>query len=231
MSTTTSTVTTSLSDLPAVTGGATTKAPSSVLGKDEFMTLLTTQLKYQDPTKPVDNSQMIAQLAQFSQLEELQGLSGKIDNMVTATAASSQLSTTQLVGKQALFNADRIGLVAGSTSTFQLSLAQTTADTTAVIADANGKVVRTLHLGPLSGGTQKITWDGLDDAGQPLPSGEYILDVAGTTSDGSAVKASASVRGTITGVTYDNGTAELEIAGRHIPLSDVVEISSPIAGS
>jgi flagellar basal-body rod modification protein FlgD len=226
----TSPVTSSISDLPAV-GATTQRTASSDLGKDEFLLLLTTQLKNQDPMKPVDNGQMIAQLAQFSQLAELQGLSSKIDSMTVATASSSQLTTTQLVGKQALFNADRIGLVAGQSSTFQLSLSQATDDTSAVLSDSTGRVVRTLHLGAQAAGARTITWDGLDDSGKALPSGEYVLAVGGTKNDGSTVAATASVRATITGVAFVDGVAQLVVAGRQIPLSDVVEISNPPAGS
>jgi flagellar basal-body rod modification protein FlgD len=195
------------------------------------MRLLTYQLQNQDPLKPVDNSEMIAQLAQFSQLESLQGLSSKFDTMMTATAANNQLTTTSLVGKQALFHADRVGLVAGSPSKFQLSLAGATDDTTAVITDGSGKVVRTLHLGAQAAGTSDVSWDGLDDQGRALPSGEYVLGVSGTKNDGSTVSAVANVRATITGVAYDDGIAKLVVAGRHISLSDVVEISAPVAGS
>jgi flagellar basal-body rod modification protein FlgD len=230
MSTTTPTVTTPLSDLPQLTTATTPTSGSNELGKDAFMKLLIEQMKDQDPTNPVDNSQMIAQLAQFSQLEELQTLSSKVDGMAVATASSSQLATTQLVGKQVLFHADRIGLQTGSTSTFQLSLPQATDDTTAVIADSSGKVVRTLHLGPHAAGASQVAWDGLDDSGKALPSGEYLLSVAGTRNDGTTVSATADVRATITGVAYDSGVAHLIVAGRHVPMSDVVEITAPPAG-
>jgi len=179
----------------------------------------------------VDNSQMLAQLAQFSQLEQLQGLSSKVDSMVTASAASTQMSATQLVGKQALFEADRIGLVAGSNSTFTLSLAGDSFDTTAVISDANGRVVRTLQFGRRTAGETSEVWDGRDQSGAPLPSGEYYLSVSGANADGSEVLAAASVRATITGVEYDDGVAMLQIAGRTIPLSSVLEISLPSSSS
>ncbi len=227
---TTTAVTTQLSDLPTV-GSTQAKGSGNALGKDQFLLLLTTQLKYQDPLQPVDNQQMIAQLAQFSQLEELQGLSSKIDSMAVATASSSQLTTTQLVGKQALFHADRIGLVAGTSSSFQLTLPDASDDTTAVIADGTGRVVRTLHLGPKAAGASTVTWDGLDDSGKPLPSGEYILGVSGSKQDGTTVQATAEVRATITGVAYEDGVAHLIVAGRRIPLSDVVEITAPPAGA
>ncbi len=227
---TTTAVTSQLSDLPPV--GSTQAAGSgSTLGKDQFMLLLTTQLQNQDPLQPVDNQQMIAQLAQFSQLEELQNLSSKVDAMATATASSSQLTTTQLVGKQALVHADRIGLVAGSPSSFQLSLSAATDDTSAVIADGNGRVVRTLHLGPQPAGSTSVSWDGLDDSGHALPSGEYILGVSGTRKDGTSVTANADVQATITGVSFDGGVAQLLVAGRQIPLSDVVAITAPPAGT
>ncbi len=227
---TTPAVSTQISDLPTV-GATTPKSASSQLGKDAFMKMLIAQMKDQDPTNPVDNKQMLAQLAQFSQVEEIQALSAKVDSMVTATDASSRLATTQLVGKQVRFEADRIGLTAGSTSTFQLSLGSATDDTTAVIADANGKVVRTLHLGPQPAGTSPVVWDGLDDDGKPLPSGQYYLDVGGTRNDGTTVTASAEVRAVITGVTYQDGAAELVVAGQTIPLSSVIEISNATAGN
>jgi flagellar basal-body rod modification protein FlgD len=226
--TTTSTIS-SLSDLPSV--GTPVVPPSNALGKDQFLELLTKQLQNQDPLNPVDNSQMVAQLAQFSSLEQLQNLSTKFDEVVTATAASNQLSTASLVGKQALFHADRVGLVAGTPSTFQLSLADATDDTTAVIADANGKVVRTLHLGAEAAGNTSVSWDGLDDGAKGLPSGEYVLSVAGTKKDGSTVSATANVTATITGVTFSSGVAQLVVAGRTINLSDVVEILIPTSGS
>jgi len=131
------------------------------------------------------------------------------------------------VGKQALFHADRLGLTAGSPSKFQLSLGDATDDTTAVITDGNGKTVRTLHLGAMNAGTSDVSWDGLDDSGRSLPSGEYVLGVSGTKKDGTSVSAVANVRATITGVAYDQGVATLVVAGRHISLSDVVEISVP----
>lgn len=58
----------------------TPKSTGSALGKDAFLQLLVTQMKYQDPTNPMDNTEMISQLAQFSALEEMQNVSAAVTN-------------------------------------------------------------------------------------------------------------------------------------------------------
>ncbi|HET6439941.1 MAG TPA: flagellar hook capping FlgD N-terminal domain-containing protein [Anaeromyxobacter sp.] len=220
---TTSPVSSLISSLPATDSSSTTQSSSSTddLGEDAFLKLLTTEMQNQDPLQPVDNTQMLAQLAQFSQLSEIQKLSSKIDNMVTATNSASELTATQLVGKQVSFQATQLGLIAGSPSTFGISMPQATADATAVISDSNGKVVRTLHLGAEPAGASAVSWDGLDDSGRACATGQYYLSVAGTTSAGATVTGSANIRATVTGIDLSSGTAQLIVAGQEIPISSV----------
>lgn len=82
---------------PAGTAGGT------ALGKDDFLKLLTAQLANQDPLQPVDNQAFIAQLAQFSSLEQLQGVSTRLDDLLLAAGASTQLSAASLVGRTVAF--------------------------------------------------------------------------------------------------------------------------------
>ena len=72
------------------------KAPSQVLGQADFIRLMTTQMKQQDPTNPVDNKEMIAQMAQFSSLagieninSTLKAISAQLDQAMAAKAAST----------------------------------------------------------------------------------------------------------------------------------------------
>lgn len=82
---------------------------SSELGKDAFLQLLVTQMKYQDPLEPVDNSEMLAQLAQFSALEQMNNVAQSSNNqlansmlgkyvMYTYTSSSTGV-TSDLIGK------------------------------------------------------------------------------------------------------------------------------------
>jgi flagellar basal-body rod modification protein FlgD len=87
----------------ASTAPAASAAPAApgatALGKDDFLKLLTAQLANQDPLQPVDNQAFVAQLAQFSSLEQLQGVSARLDDLLLATNASTQVTAASLVGK------------------------------------------------------------------------------------------------------------------------------------
>lgn len=216
----------SLSSLP--TPGA-AEAPAkgrNELGKDEFLRLLTTQLTAQDPLSPMDSQAFVAQLAQFASVEQLQGLGTRLDTMLVGQAASNQMGVANLVGKEVTYRTDRVTIAGdGRPAPFQVSLDGAADDGVAIVADASGRVVRTIPLGAHDAGAFAVPWDGLDDSGQPLPAGSYSLTIS-ATKDGEPVGSHASVRGTVSGVTFDSGAPQLVIGGGRVSLADVVEISS-----
>lgn len=73
-----------------------TTTKSSSLGKDEFLKLLITQLQNQDPMKPMDDSQFVAQLAQFSSLEQMSNIAAASDSSYKSQATTSALA---MIGK------------------------------------------------------------------------------------------------------------------------------------
>lgn len=221
----------SLSSIRDSAAAAGPGAPSKALGKDEFLRLLTTQLQHQDPLSPMDSQAFVAQLAQFASVESLDGLGTKLDTMLLGQASANQMSTAALVGKEVLFRTDKIALQAGSPARFEVTLPAAASDATAIVADQSGRVVRTLPLGAHDAGTFATSWDGLDDHGQPLPAGDYVLTVSATGKDGGMVTAAAAIRGTISGVTFENQAPELLVAGRHVRMSDIVQLATPSAGA
>lgn len=196
----------------------------SELGKDAFMKLLVAQLGNQDPTSPMESSAFVAQLAQFSSVELLQGMGGRLDQLLVATAAANQSNVVQFVGKEIQFFSNTVSLDDGAPVSFQAKFPRDAAEVTVTITDENGKTVRTLQLGSMSQGNQPIEWDGLDDKGNPCGPGTYSVKVTAKDDSGDAMEVTQSQRGRVDGVTYENGYPELLVGSRRIPLADVVEI-------
>ncbi|MBS2022401.1 MAG: flagellar hook assembly protein FlgD, partial [Deltaproteobacteria bacterium] len=125
------------------------------------------------------------------------------------------------------FNSDQISLTSGSSTSVRGNLGSDAASVTATITDDNGKVVRTLKFGGAAAGQFSSTWDGRDDAGTLLPTGNYHLKLAATDSSGKAVTTVTEGYGRVTGISYATGTAELLVGGTHVQLADVLEIDQP----
>ena len=200
---------------------------SSALGKDQFLQLLMAQLRNQDPTCPVDGQAFVSQLAEFSGLEQLQGVSARLDSLLLAQAASNQTQTANLVGKDVVFATDGVTLPAIGGCTVSGELSGETASVTVTIADEHGKTVRTLNLGAAGKGPLDVPWDGRDDAGVPLPAGDYRVTLAAADESGRSVDVELRGRGRVTGVSFANGYAELLVDGRKVKLADVLEIVEP----
>ncbi|MBY0402534.1 MAG: flagellar hook assembly protein FlgD [Cyanobacteria bacterium] len=86
----------------------------SELGKDAFLNLLLTQLKYQDPINPVDNKEFIAQQAQFTQIEKLDNINATLQNANNITQASS------LVGKRVDIKKPDGSMISGRIDSIQI---------------------------------------------------------------------------------------------------------------
>jgi flagellar basal-body rod modification protein FlgD len=94
-------MTTTSATTPAATAdGTILQNPSSILGKDDFLRLLVTQLRYQDPLKPTDQSQFMSQMAQFSTVEGITNLQKTLDAMNESSTVSQAVG---LIGKQVTY--------------------------------------------------------------------------------------------------------------------------------
>jgi flagellar basal-body rod modification protein FlgD len=193
---------------------ATTAAGStSVDLQSQFLTLLVAQLKNQDPTNPMDNSQLTTQLAQISTLSGIENLNTTLGSISGQITTGQTLQASTLVGHGVMIDGNTI--LVGSTSTatpFGLSLDSAADDATVTIKDANGTVVRTDDLGAQTAGVHTYSWDGTDSAGAALPAGSYTFSVAATSSSGSAVTATPLKYAEVYGVnTSTTGASQLNL--------------------
>jgi flagellar basal-body rod modification protein FlgD len=99
---------------------AATSTSQSSLGQEDFLKILTTQLNYQDPLKPMDNQQFMAQMAQFASLEQTRTMN---DNIETLLMIQSATQSVGLLGRTVEVSTDS-GTVVGSVTSLRFSNGQ-----------------------------------------------------------------------------------------------------------
>ncbi len=202
------------------------------LGKQDFLNLLVTQLKFQDPLQPTENQEFVAQLAQFSSLEgtqnintSIEDLGKKIESMVgnqnsTATAISNS-SAANLVGKFARVNVEDIAYVAGQQSPVQLQVhTNAGADSVLSILDKDGAIVNVMNL--QAGTEASVSWDGSRMDGKKAATGNYTLKE--TSRDGTEDTGYAFLESRVEGVADTKEGLRLEIRGQRVALDKVVRV-------
>lgn len=118
---------------------ATTSAPQSAsLGQEDFLKILTTQLSFQDPLKPMDNQQFMAQMAQFAALEQSRAMNDNIESLLSIQAATQSIG---LLGRTVEVTTDRDSVV-GEVASLRFANGQPLAS----VRTAQGQVMADLPL-------------------------------------------------------------------------------------
>lgn len=212
-----------LSTMNSSTTTAESTASASDELQDQFLTLLTTELQNQDPTDPMDNSEMVTQLAQISTISSIEDVTTTLEGISSQISASETLQASALVGNGVLVDGNTIQVASGAATTFGVTLASDADSVTVTIKDSSGTVVRTLDEGDMSAGTQALSWDGLQDDGTTAADGAYTFSVAATDDD-AAVTTTALKYALVTGVTTDSSNeVALDLGGvnENVGLSDI----------
>jgi len=198
---------------------------NDVLGKDDFLRLLVTQLQYQDPLNPADSAQFTAQLAQFSSLEQLGNINDNIGGLQLSQTALNNSQAVNFIGKTVTSSGNSIHLTDGVSDDLQFELG---ADAKAVfmnIYDVAGNYVKTIESGALSAGEQTLKWGGADQAGNKVSDGAYTFEVAAVDADDNMVNTKTFTSGMVTGVTFKNGSLCLLAGNKEIPVDTVIQIT------
>jgi flagellar basal-body rod modification protein FlgD len=157
------------------TESAVTKKQS--LGQEEFLKLMTTQLTHQDPTKPMENGDFLAQMAQFGTVSGIQDLQGLFKNFAASISSDQALQASSLVGRYVSVPSNEGLLPVGGEIKGQLDLPGNASSVALRIVDAQtGETVRTLDLGSHSSGSVPFEWDGYTDNNVLAHPGVYRLE-------------------------------------------------------
>jgi len=213
------------------TGSASTPTVAPVgssnqtLGQADFLKLMTAQLQNQDPFAPVDNTQMVAQMAQFSQLSGITDMNSTLKTIADKLTGTSTSDAMSYVGKTVLVPGDTAYGLASGGLTGSVVVGDAATDVKVSISDANGNLLKTIDLGKQPAGKVDFDWDGKTDAGADAGSGPFKISTIANNA-GKSVQTQPLVWAPVNSVTNPgSGSPILNIAGvGPVNLSDVLEI-------
>jgi flagellar basal-body rod modification protein FlgD len=199
------------------TGSTATKQRNDEIGKNEFMQLLITQLKNQDPEAPMDSKEFAVQLAQFTQVEKLISIDQKIGNQ-----NSSISSMAGYLGQQVVMDSQDVKVEGGQGGQLQLNLAQDAASVEVQLVGKGGEVVGEVSLGALGAGKQLVSLEQVS-----VPDGVYGIKVSAVSSrTGATFEPTALSSGLVTGF-IPGPDPKLMVGGREVSVSQVREVTLP----
>jgi flagellar basal-body rod modification protein FlgD len=211
-------------DSNAAGGAGPMTSANQIMGKDDFMQLLITQLQHQDPLNPADSTEFTAQLAQFSSLEQLGNINQNLADLELYQASINNAQAVSFIGKEISAEGDTIELAGGEAVACRFELQGAAEQVVVNIYDRVGNYLRTLEAAGLPAGAHTLTWDGKDSQGQASAAGEYRFEVLAGGEEGRPVAAKTFTAGVVTGVTFIDNATYLKAGGRRIAMSDVTDV-------
>jgi flagellar basal-body rod modification protein FlgD len=205
------------------TGSTSGTSPADL--QNTFLQLLVAQLKNQDPTNPMDSSQMTSQLAQISTVQGISQLNTSLSSLSSQLAAGQQSQAALLIGSTVLAPGNSIPVASGKAGAFGVSLANDVSDLQVVVKNSAGTIVNTIDLGKQSAGTIPVGWTPTDTAGNALPDGTYTITAMGTINGQQATATTLTGATVESVVTQSSGTAGLVLSnGSTVDLTSVAAI-------
>ena len=162
------------SKTPASNPAASALGQTKTLSQADFLSLLIQQMRNQDPTQPMDSSQMVSQLAQINQVSATTNLQTSFDALAQSMQGNQLLQASSMVGHDVTVPS-AVGKLQGGALNGAVNVPDGGGRTLVQITDSAGNVVRTIDLGTQTAGLTDFHWDGTGNDGRPLPPGSYGL--------------------------------------------------------
>ena len=220
---------------------------NGALTQSDFFALLTQQLAYQDPTKPVENNEMIAQMTQFTMADGIASLNTNFKDFATTMNSSQALQASSLVGQYVLVKSKDMVFDGENAVVASANFPEDATNVKVQIKNADGVVVRSVTIDKADAGRLQLPWDGTTDTqalnedgtpkvdkdGKPVmelaKAGVYTISVEASIA-GKNEAITTSVYAPVTSITLGNGTTQgllLNVYGQgQKKLSDIEEIAT-----
>lgn len=201
---------------------------SEEMGKQDFLTLFTAQLKNQNPLDPVKNEAFVAQLAQFSQLEALTNMQGALNSFVSSMQGERLLNSSSLIGKKVAVSDAPVALDESGTVEANVKLPLGAGSVLLQVIDSQGLVVQELGAGAQTPGSLSLAWDGLDRDGERAAPGLYRLQATGSV-NGQHTRLEIETLSTVRAIrsSASDGSVSVEVdGGKQVPLSSIARVGA-----
>lgn len=199
---------------------------SNNLDKDAFFKLMLTQLKNQDPTNPLKNHEMAAQLAQFSTLEQMSNMNTTLTKIEGKNSKPEDFQALNLIGKTVAGDSSRVVRSQfDNNHDFNFNLPQDANAAKVKVLNEKNEVVREYNLSNLKSGANKISWNGMDTKGDKQNVGEYQFQIEATSAEGKKVQVKSDFQGVITGLSFSKEGPVLQVGNQTIKMRDVRQIT------
>ncbi|MXN63288.1 flagellar hook assembly protein FlgD [Stappia sp. GBMRC 2046] len=188
-----------------------------------FLSILTTQIKNQDPLDPQDASQFTEQLVQYSSVEQQIKTNDQLESVLASIEAAGASSFVSYIGTEIEALGSGAELEDGkATWTFS---AQREAPGLVQIFDENGELIHEAET-ELTGSEQTFEWNGETESGTPYTAGTFQAAIFEVDKDGAPLRTvPIRVRGVVDGVDFSTGGAVLQVDGSNIPVSQVISVT------
>jgi flagellar basal-body rod modification protein FlgD len=192
---------------------------------DNFLQLLTTQLKHQDPISPMDATEFTNQLVSFTQVEQQIGTNRRLDQLLEMQSGGQFGEALNLIGREVEIVGDRFRFD-GEPVTFGYGTPAEANVVTVQLLDATGRTVWS-QRGDTGYGRHEVEWDGTMLDGTEAPEGQYVIRVTARTAEGEDLEVGSFSRGVVTGAESADGQTTLLLGDVPVALEDVLAVRSP----
>lgn len=193
---------------------------------DTFLTILTTQLKNQNPLDPMDTTAFTTQLVQFTGVEQQLKTNEFLETLMLSGQNTAKSDAVSYIGKEVTSSGKTGELTDSNAAFWAYSANGAAANATITIKDAKGQIVYN-QTGPLDTGPGTFRWDGKGSDGNVKPNGVYTIDIQGSDTRGQAVKISTASIGIVTAVDFTGAVPILTVGSRKVTITDVTDVRIP----
>lgn len=161
---------------------------------DDFLLLLTAQIRNQDPLEPIDSTTFVSQLAEFSNVEQQVKMNDKLDNLVASLTANDFSMANDYLGQVISANDGKTYIYPEDTeANFYYQTAPEAESAKAIIKDRFDGTVRNISL-PLAPSGLDFKWNLLDNDDEAVNSGLYDITIETTDSEGNVSTSPAQTK-------------------------------------